>query len=85
MDAFDLADAVFVTEVYSAGDAPIDGVNTQNFVAKMQQIKANVFETTTQSFAEDVAKFVNSNDTVICLNAGSLSRQIPELLEALKK
>ena len=85
MDAFDLADAVFVTEVYSAGDAPIDGVNTQNFVAKMQQIKANVFETTTQSFADDVAKFVNSNDTVICLNAGSLSRQIPELLEALKK
>ena len=85
MDAFDLADAVFVTDVYSAGDEAIEGVNTSNFVSQMQKIRPNVFETTTENFAKNVADFVGPNDTVVCLNAGSLSRQIPELLEALKK
>jgi UDP-N-acetylmuramate--alanine ligase len=85
MDAFDLADAVFVTDVYSAGDEAIEGVNTSNFVSQMQKIRSNVFETTTENFARDVAQFVQSGDTVVCLNAGSLSRQIPELLEVLKK
>jgi UDP-N-acetylmuramate--alanine ligase len=85
MDAFDLADAVFVTDVYSAGDEAIEGVNTSNFVSQMQKIRSNVFETTTENFAQDVASFVQSGDTVVCLNAGSLSRQIPELLEVLKK
>ena len=85
MDAFDGVDALFVSDVYSAGDNPIEGVTSENFVSQMQKIKQGVFKTSEQTFATDVANFVQVQDTVICLNAGSLSRYIPELLEALKK
>ncbi len=85
MDAFEGADALFVTDVYSAGDSSIEGITAENFVNQMQQIKANVFKTGETTFARQVKEFVHSGDTIICLNAGSLSRRIPELLETLKK
>ncbi len=85
MDAFNGADALFVTDVYSAGDAPIEGITSEKFVSEMQKVRSNVFKTSETDFAKDVSNYVHSDDTVICLNAGSLTRHIPELLEALKK
>lgn len=83
--AFEGVDALFVTDVYSAGDPVIEGVTADKFVSEMAPSYPNVFKTTENDFALDVARFVKSGDTVVCLNAGSLSRHIPELLEALQK
>ena len=83
--AFDLADALFVTDIYSAGDSPIEGVSADQFVDEMKPSYPNIYKTTENDFAFDVARFTKSGDTVVCLNAGSLSHHIPELLEALKK
>ena len=83
--AFEGVDALFVTDVYSAGDPVIEGVTADKFVSEMAPSYPHVFKTTENDFALDVARFVKSGDTVVCLNAGSLSRYIPELLEALKK
>ena len=83
--AFEGADALFVTDVYSAGDPVIEGVTSDRFVAEMQPCYKNVYKTTEADFGKDLARFADSGDTVVCLNAGSLSGHIPELLEALKK
>ena len=60
-------------------------VTADQFVSEMQPSYKHVYKTTEHNFAADVARFVKSGDTVVCLNAGSLSRHVPELLEALKK
>ncbi|MGN0920024.1 MAG: UDP-N-acetylmuramate--L-alanine ligase [Alphaproteobacteria bacterium] len=83
--AFDGVEALFVTDVYSAGDPVIEGVTADKFVDEMQPSYPNVYKTTENDFAEAVAHFVKPGDTVVCLNAGSLSGHIPQLLEALKK
>ncbi|MBO7484160.1 MAG: UDP-N-acetylmuramate--L-alanine ligase [Alphaproteobacteria bacterium] len=83
--AFEGVDALFVTDVYSAGDPVIEGVMADKFVAEMLPSYKHIYKTSETNFARDVAHFVQSGDTVVCLNAGSLSRHIPELLEALKK
>ncbi len=83
--AFEGVDALFVTDVYSAGDAPIEGVSADKFVSEMKPSYPNIYKTTEKDFAFDVARFTKSGDTVVCLNAGSLSGHIPELLEALQK
>ena len=83
--AFEGVDALFVTDVYSAGDPMIEGVTADKFVAEMAPSYKNVHKTTESDFAVDVSHFVQSGDTVVCLNAGSLSRHIPTLLEVLQK
>ena len=83
--AFDGVDALFVTDVYSAGDPVMEGVTADKFVSEMVPSYPHVFKTTEDDFSLDVAHFTKSGDTVVCLNAGSLSRHIPELLEVLKK
>ena len=83
--AFEGVDALFVTDVYSAGDPAIEGVTADKFVSEMAPSYPDVYKTTENDFGQDVARFVKTGDTVVCLNAGSLSRHIPELLEALKK
>ena len=83
--AFEGVNALFVTDVYSAGDPVIEGVTADKFVSEMTPSYPHVYKTTENDFGADVAQFVKSGDTVVCLNAGSLSRHIPELLEALKK
>ena len=74
-----------MTDVYSAGDPAIEGVTADKFVSEMAPSYPDVYKTTENDFGQDVARFVKTGDTVVCLNAGSLSRHIPELLEALKK
>ena len=83
--AFEGADALFVTDVYSAGDPVIEGVTADKFVDEMTPSYSYVYKTTENDFGQDVARFVQKGDTVVCLNAGSLSKHIPELLEELKK
>ena len=83
--AFEGADALFVTDVYSAGDPVIEGVTADKFVDEMKPSYSHVYKTTENDFGQDVAHFVQKGDTVVCLNAGSLSKHIPELLEELKK
>ena len=83
--AFEGVDALFVTDVYSAGDPVIEGVTADKFVEEMHPSYSHVYKTTENNFGQDVARFVQKGDTVVCLNAGSLSKYIPELLEALKK
>ena len=83
--AFEGVDALFVTDVYSAGDPKIEGVTADKFVTEMKPSYKNIYKTTEDNFALDVSRFVKAGDTVVCLNAGSLSGHITELLEAIKR
>ncbi len=84
---FDSADTVLVSDVYSAGEEPIEGASRD---ALVEGIRAHghkhVLALPTESMlAELVADIAKPGDFVICLGAGSISKwaaSLPEELEA---
>ena len=85
---FSDADTVLVTDVYSAGEEPIEGASRD---ALVEGIRAHghkhvVALPTEDMLAEVIAEIAQPNDFVICLGAGSISKwaaALPEQLEPL--
>ena len=83
LTAFDLADSVFVTDVYAAGEAPDSDVSVEQFVQEIGKIKP-AHKTTLDMLADDLYPELKEGDCVVCLGAGSISakaKELPSLLE----
>ncbi|MBP5344492.1 MAG: UDP-N-acetylmuramate--L-alanine ligase [Alphaproteobacteria bacterium] len=86
LQAFDAADMVGVTDVYAAGESPLQTVSVEAFVMEMQKNKP-AFKTSVETLAEDLKDKIEPNDCVVCLGAGSISgaaRELPLLLGGKK-
>ncbi len=92
LSAFNVADEVFLTDIYAAGEEPIDGVNS---AALVEQIRAVSPSEKTVTYAGDLSaardlmlKGFDSGMLLICFGAGSITRlpeQLIERLESTKK
>jgi UDP-N-acetylmuramate--alanine ligase len=75
-DAFSGADAVFVTDVYAAGEAPIAGVNgrlvADAVVAKHPELDVT-YVPVRRDLADLPARFAHAGDVVLTLGAGDLT------------
>jgi len=85
--AFNRADVLFLTDVYSAGEAPIAGADSAHLAAAIQ---AHGHHDVThvparEQLAAELLKRSQPGDVVITLGAGSITRTGPELLEALER
>ncbi|TGN88057.1 UDP-N-acetylmuramate--L-alanine ligase [Bradyrhizobium yuanmingense] len=85
---FNDADAVVVTEVYAAGEAPIEGIDRDHFVAGLRAHGHR--EVIPLPNADELAKIVHgiakSGDLVVCLGAGNITQWayvLPDQLKAL--
>jgi UDP-N-acetylmuramate--alanine ligase len=85
---FNDADAVVVAEVYSAGEAPIDGVDRDHFVAGLRAHGHR--EVIPLPKAADLAGILKGlakpGDLVVCLGAGNITQwayALPGELQAL--
>ena len=81
------ADAVLLTEVYPAGEAPITGADGRALVLALARgaATAPVFVEDVQSLASEIARVARGGDVVITLGAGSIGgvpRQLAQILEA---
>ncbi|WNJ99290.1 UDP-N-acetylmuramate--L-alanine ligase [Thalassospiraceae bacterium LMO-JJ14] len=86
---FNAADAVIVTEVYPAGESPIEGVNRDSLVAGLRERghRTVIALENSSSLAETVNAIAGAGDYVVCLGAGSISawaNALPEELEHLR-
>lgn len=82
------ADIVIVTDVYAAGEEPMDGVNRDALVQGMRDHghKHVLALESEAQLAETVASVAAAGDFVICLGAGSISKwaaALPKQLEPL--
>jgi UDP-N-acetylmuramate--alanine ligase len=85
VDALSGADVLLVTDVYAAGEAPIDGANSENLV---RAIRAHGHTDVTYvkervDLAQHLLKRSRAGDIVITLGAGNITRTGPELIRAL--
>lgn len=86
--AFDDADVVIVTDIYSAGQKPIDGISQDSLIAGIKKTgHKNVIKLNNES---ELAKLVKENsqsgDVVLCVGAGTITymaNKLPQQLEAL--
>ena len=70
------ADAVLLTEVYSAGEAPIVAADTRTLIRSIR-LKGKVeplFVETTDALPEAILHMVHANDVVIVMGAGSIGQ-----------
>jgi UDP-N-acetylmuramate--alanine ligase len=85
---FNDADAVVVADVYAAGEAPIDGIDRDHFVAGLRahghrEVIPLPAATELAGIAKGLAK---SGDLVVCLGAGNITQwayALPDQLKAL--
>jgi UDP-N-acetylmuramate--alanine ligase len=84
---FNDADAVIVTDVYPAGEAPIEGIHKDALVEGLRAHgHRNVIALPgPDALAETVADIVESGDLVVCLGAGSITAWAAALPEQLAK
>jgi UDP-N-acetylmuramate--alanine ligase len=85
--AFNRADVLFLTEVYPAGEKPIEGADARHLA---DAIRAHghrdvTFVEDRKDLAEAIAARIQSGDVVITLGAGDITRTGPELLEVLRR
>jgi UDP-N-acetylmuramate--alanine ligase len=83
--AFRDADAVFMLDIYAAGEKPIDGVNARVLAQKVRDTKGRPAEYV-PSFADAidaVATSAQSGDLVLTLGAGNVSQLGPQIVERL--
>ena len=83
------ADIVVVSEIYSAGESPIDGVSGSDLAEAVKQhaiARDSVYyrETLTE-IVDLLAGLLESGDFVLFLGAGNLNQVLPDTIEAYRK
>ena len=86
LGAFDDADLLLLTEIYPAGERPIDGVaGDALFQALERRGHLDVrFVRSRERVADTLLEVVRSGDLVLCLGAGDIYRSADELLALLR-
>lgn len=87
-NAFSDADVVIVTDIYSAGQKPIEGVNQDSLIAGIKKIgHKNVIKLNDEKeLARLVKENTNPGDVVLCVGAGTITymaNKLPQQLEDL--
>jgi UDP-N-acetylmuramate--alanine ligase len=83
--AFNDADSVYVTPVYAAGEAPVEGVDAAHLVAglKARGHRAAAEIESAAALAQALAGDVRDGDMVICLGAGDITKWAAGLASAI--
>ncbi|MEI8328461.1 MAG: UDP-N-acetylmuramate--L-alanine ligase [Chlamydiia bacterium] len=83
--AFTQADVVVLTDLYAAGEAPIEGVSTQALYEKViSSASENIYHIRQDALIAFLVGFVKEGDLVITMGAGDITKQGPLLLERLR-
>jgi len=89
LSAFHHADRVFLTDIYSAGEAPIEGVTAERLVDDIKKVSHPGQQVEHQSDLAALAgrlagEFAN-NELIICMGAGSITRLPDQLIAEIQK
>ncbi|MEZ4227414.1 MAG: UDP-N-acetylmuramate--L-alanine ligase [Polyangiaceae bacterium] len=84
--AFNDADALFVTDIYAAGEQPIEGISAEALARGVAEHghHAVQYAPDRAALAEGLAQQAQSGDVVIALGAGDINRILSPVAEALR-
>ncbi|MFM8499712.1 MAG: UDP-N-acetylmuramate--L-alanine ligase [Chakrabartia sp.] len=84
---FNDADLVYVTPVYAAGEAPMDGVSAGALVANLKERghRAAAEVADAAALAQVLAETARPDDMVVCLGAGDITKWAASLADAIQQ
>jgi UDP-N-acetylmuramate--alanine ligase len=84
--SFNQADVLVLTDIYAAGEAPIEGINSERLAAAISCAghKSVVYSSTLQGGIEFLLQEVRPGDAVLTIGAGSVGRVTDELAMLLE-
>jgi len=84
--SFHQADSVFVTDIYAASEAPLDGVTSQALVEKLQAFghRGATYAGSVEQGIAAVIAAAAPGDAIVTLGAGSVSQAAGEILARLR-
>lgn len=86
--AFPNTDELWITDIYPAGETPIDGVTTDKLIRSIREKMLDRIPIhhggAVQTLAYRILPTIQPGDLILCLGAGSITRLADELAEALK-
>jgi UDP-N-acetylmuramate--alanine ligase len=79
--SFNLADVLVLTEIYAAGEQPIEGVTGEKLAEAIRNAghKNVIFTSTMQAGMEHMLREARSGDAVMAIGAGSVGRVLDQL------
>jgi len=74
--AFNLADMVFVLDIYPAGETPIEGITTPALIEKLKSFghKNAIYAPTFEMIESQIIANAKSGDAVVVMGAGSVTK-----------
>ncbi len=88
LSAFSQSDIVLVTDIYSAGEEPIPGVDAATLVADMKKVarppQEIIYGGDLPSTLNLVKSLFSDGDLILCLGAGTITR-LPDQVVAVKE
>ena len=83
--AFNDADMVYVTPVYAAGEAPVEGADAEALVEglKRRGHRAAATVVDADALADVLAGAVRGGDQIVCLGAGDITKWAAGLAPAI--
>jgi UDP-N-acetylmuramate--alanine ligase len=83
--AFNDADMVYVAPVYAAGEAPVEGVDAAHLVADLKKRghRAAAEIANASALARELASVAQSDDMVVCLGAGDITKWAAGLADGI--
>jgi len=84
--AFNHADILVITDIYAAGESPIEGISGESLAAAISAAghKSVVYSSTLQGGIEFILREVRPGDAVLTIGAGSVGRVTDELAMLLE-
>ena len=84
--SFDLADLVYVTDIYAASEAPIAGVSGNTVVAAINARKrdASVYVPKRNTLHREIGRIVEPGDLILSLGAGDIHEEAAKLVKDLE-
>ncbi|MFH0913465.1 MAG: UDP-N-acetylmuramate--L-alanine ligase [Candidatus Omnitrophota bacterium] len=85
--SFDLADQVIITDIYAAGEDPIEGVNAGIICEKIKERLPDkqVYFLPRKEIAKYILENIRPHDLAVTLGAGDIVKTCDELVEELKR
>lgn len=81
LESFDKADIVYVCDVYSAEEFPVEGISSKEFTQELKHKNAYYIEGNIEQVAERLAKEIKADDIVLTMGAGNITKLCGLILE----
>jgi len=83
--AFQYADIVIITDIYSAGEAPIEGISGRTIYDEVAKHNKNViYVLKKEHITDQILEISKPNDLIITMGAGDISNSGKEIVNRLK-